>query len=217
MPNISPEVYVAIKVARRIANRYEAEEFDEAKGLFESETGPRVALSRFIAESSKNGQVQVRETARRLLTNLLPTSPSREHGQLIRTCCDELLEVLRVEQGDESADNARAGGRCSPGQAGEWILDYLCAHHGYDGEGIDNWSPLGVSAITKGLDDRVSKGAVSEWFKKHFDNHAEYVGACGRQENGPLLITLRKLREETTTAFVDPSPWLEDAADRPDD
>jgi len=135
------------------------------------------------------------------------------------SCFAHLMTVLDIDiQATKSrtADKAWVRGRCPPGQAGEWIRDYLCLHHKYDGEGIDNWLPLGVAEIARQLDSKVAPATVSTWFKKHFGSHAEYVGACGRQKNGPLLTKLRSLREEKTTAFVDPDRWLESVTTPPE-
>lgn len=209
MAAAASEVRAAIKATRRIAVRYEAKEFDEARSLFVSEHGPRVALVRFIAESSKNGQIEAREAARRLLVSLLPLSLehelAREYGQRIRTSADELLEVLQVGQGG----NGGSDGRCPRGQAQEWILSYLCEHHKYDGKSIGNWDPVKLDQVVSGLGGHPGRTSVSKWFGKHFGGHDLYRAAC---QNETLLPKLQKLRGDFDSLF-DPEDVLLNRAD----
>ena len=93
------DVHAAIKAARRVAALFDAGEFDAADLLW-SEDGPRPALVRLFTEFNNGGQVHERETVRKLLESLHPKSPNQSHGQVVRNCCDAVLELI------PEADNA---------------------------------------------------------------------------------------------------------------
>lgn len=180
-------------------------------------TAAEKAYIRWQAETTPGALLTALQAMAQSIRNMPPRFRELLQEEIAKeqTTAGDRAAVVSGKEPSEAAkvDNAWAGGRCPPGQAGEWVLNCVCSHHGYDGEGVENWEPIGVGQVVTKLEGRVSKGRVSKWFKDAFGGHAEYAGACGRQKNGPLLTKLREQRDEKTTAFVDPSLWLEDRLD----
>ena len=112
---------------------------------------------------------------------------------------------------DDARTTQKKPSRCPRGMAHEYILNYLCGHHRFDGERVEWWPPLAIPEIAKKAG--VAAGTASAWFKEHFGSHDLYKAACNRRDNGPLASTLRSLRGETTS-FIDPAGLIENQADQ---
>lgn len=109
--------------------------------------------------------------------------------------CDRLPEKAAVPPyaDDDAGGEPRQNARCPRGQAPEWILDYLCAHHQYEGQSIGNWEPVTVAQVMAGLKGGVKKTSVHNWFRKHFDGGIDaYRAACQRETLLPMLQRLRQ-------------------------
>jgi len=147
---MSIELVDAVKSARRVAARYDAGEFDQAKQqVLYSERGPRLPLTGLYQEFQRSGQIEKREAVRKLLEALVPASPTREHGELIRTCCDELLEVLGVDQ----SDGKTGGGTVVVDGEGYWPARLAGKLHTSPGT-LNNWAKkAGVATPAQGQKD----------------------------------------------------------------
>ena len=104
------DVHAAIKAARRMANLFDADEFDAADLQFRKNAHQKTVvrpLVLLIQEYQRDGQPDERDTVKRLLESLRPKSPNLASGQVIRDRCDAVLELI-PEAGAEPGDGKTA-------------------------------------------------------------------------------------------------------------
>ena len=122
----------------------------------------------------------------------------------------QTISERTVQSGAKVKEAGEKRDRCPRGQASEWILSCVCTHHEYDGQSIGNWDSFPtLDDVVTGLQGRVSKGAISGWFKESFGGFSAYKAAC-QQET--LLPKLQKMRQDFNE-FFDPEEVL---LNRPD-
>lgn len=68
------------------------------------------------------------------------------------------------------------------GDARDKIIAGLSEHHKYSDGGALNTEPIGVRELRELLEDGVSSGSISRFFKKEFRSHSAYKAMCVRGE-----------------------------------
>ena len=99
---------------------------------------------------------------------------------------------------DDAADEQTAPVRpkksMGKGDAEENLISRLTLIHGYDNGSVSNTEPIGCNELARQAG--VVQSSASEFFKKHFGNHAAYKQCCG--DKGKLIVALQLLNGEVT-------------------